>query len=346
MSRGNVAIFVPHNGCPHQCSFCDQRQITGQQKQPTPEEVWELAKKAAKIQDVSQCELAFFGGSFTAIDREYFCSLLAVAKRAREELGFSGVRCSTRPDAIDEERLELLKEHGFTTIELGAQCMDDGVLLQNGRGHTVQDVENASHLVKTYNFTLGLQMMTGLPGSNDAIDTVTANTFTAINPDFVRIYPTLVLPGTRLAQWYQEGSYQPQTLCKAVELCSDLLLIFQKNKIPVIRLGLHDTPELQQQVLAGPYHPAFRQLCESRIFLREILSLLGEKCRNCEDEIILAVHPKSISNALGQKRGNLTELQKRGWRVRFMQDASVLPGQIEIQDSILSTKGKGEKPCC
>ena len=224
--------------------------------------------------------------------------------------------------------------------------MDDGVLLQNGRGHTVQDVENASRLVKEYNFTLGLQMMTGLPGANDAIDTVTAKAFTAIKPDFVRIYPTLVLPGTRLAQWYEEGSYRPQSLCKAVELCSELLLLFQKNNIPVIRLGLHDTPDLQQQVLAGPYHPAFRQLCESRIFLREILSLLGEKCRNHQEEIILAVHPKSISNALGQKRCNAEALQKQGWHVRFVQDASVLPGQVEIRDSILSTKGKGEKPCC
>lgn len=333
MSRGNVAVFVPHNGCPHQCSFCDQRRITGQQKQPTPEEVWALAQKAAQTQEVSQCELAFFGGSFTAIDRDYFCSLLIVAKRAREELGFAGVRCSTRPDAIDEERLVLLKEHGFTTIELGAQCMDDAVLRRNGRGHTVQDVQRASAQIQAFGFSLGLQMMTGLPGADESIDRETAAAFAAIHPDFVRIYPTLVLPGTRLAQWYEEGSYRPQTLQQAVELCSGLLLFFEEAGIPVIRLGLHDTPDLQQQVLAGPYHPAFRQLCESHIFLRNTFSLLGENCRNSGEEVVLAVHPKSISNALGQKRGNLMELQKRGWRVRFVQDASVLPGQIEKRDN-------------
>lgn len=343
MSRGNVAVFVPHNGCPHQCSFCDQRRITGQQKQPSPEEVWSLAQKAAQTQDVSQCELAFFGGSFTAIDRNYFCSLLTVARRAREELGFSGIRCSTRPDAIDEERLELLKQHGFTTIELGAQCMNDAVLLRNGRGHTVRDVETASRLVKEFGFTLGLQMMTGLPGANDAIDTVTAKAFTAINPDFVRIYPTLVLPGTDLEQWYREGIYQPQPLCKAVDLCSDLLLLFEKSGIPVIRLGLHDTPELQTQVVAGPYHPAFRQLCESRIFLRKALSLLGEKCRNHSGEILLAVHPRTISTALGQKKSNLIKLKEAGYPVRFLQKDSVVPGEVEwVQEET----GKDEKPCC
>ena len=334
MSRGNVAVFIPHNGCPHQCSFCDQRRITGRQKQPSPEEVWELAQKAESQQDVSRCELAFFGGSFTAIDREYFGSLLQVAKRAREELGFAGVRCSTRPDAIDRERLMLLKEHGFTTIELGAQCMNDAVLLQNGRGHTVQDVENSSMFVKEFGFSLGLQMMTGLPGATEETDQNTAAAFVAINPDFVRIYPTLVLPGTQLEAWFLEGSYHPQKLCKAVELCSDLLLLFQNAGIPVIRLGLHDTPELKEQVVAGPYHPAFRQLCESRIFLKGILAELAESGQKGEGEILIAVHPSSFSTALGQKKTNMEALRQRGYAVRFLQDPEILPGKWEIRAAI------------
>lgn len=342
MSRGNVAVFIPHNGCPHQCSFCDQRRITGQQKQPSPEEVWELAQKAASQQDVSCCELAFFGGSFTAIDREYFLSLLQVAKRAREELGFAGVRCSTRPDAIDRERLTLLKEHGFTTIELGAQCMNDTVLLQNGRGHTVKDVEDSSKLVKEYNFSLGLQMMTGLPGATEKTDRNTAVAFLAINPDFVRIYPTLVLPGTQLADWFSEGSYHPQELCKAVELCSSLLLLFQNAGIPVIRLGLHDTPELKEQVIAGPYHPAFRQLCESRIFLKGILTELTENSRKSEEEILVAVHSSSLSTALGQKKTNIEALRQRGYAVRFLQDPAILPGKWEIRAAMNERR---KSPC-
>lgn len=342
MSRGNVAVFIPHNGCPHQCSFCDQRRITGRQKQPSPQEVWEIAQKAASQQDVSRCELAFFGGSFTAIDREYFVSLLKVAKRAREELGFAGVRCSTRPDAIDRERLTLLKEHGFTTIELGAQCMNDAVLQKNGRGHTVQDMENSSILVKEYTFSLGLQMMTGLPGATDEIDRETAAAFLAINPDFVRIYPTLVLPGTQLANWFSEGSYRPQELCKAVELYSDLLLLFQNAGIPVIRLGLHDTPELKEQVVAGPYHPAFRQLCESRIFLTGILAELAESDLKGEGEILVAVHPSSLSTALGQKKTNMEALWQSGYRVRFLQDREVLPGKWEIRAAMNERR---KSPC-
>ena len=343
MSRGNVAVFVPHNGCPHQCSFCDQRRITGRQSQPSAKEVWQLAKEAAEKQDVSQCELAFFGGSFTAVERGYFCSLLEVAGKIRQELGFSGIRCSTRPDAIDRERLDLMKRHGFTTIELGAQCMENRVLALNGRGHTVEEVERASRLIKEYSFSLGLQMMTGLPGSNDAIDTATAEAFVAIKPDFVRIYPTLVLPGTQLEAWYRSGEYAPQELNQAVDLCSKLLLLFEKHHIPVIRLGLHDTPELKEQVIAGPYHPAFRQLCESRIFLWRILSLLGESCQPGEGEILLAVHPKSISSALGQKRANLRELAQKGYRVRFVQEESVLPGEVRLWKT---EKGKDGKPCC
>lgn len=342
MSRGNVAIFIPHNGCPHQCSFCDQRRITGQQKQPSPEEVWEIAQKAASQQDVSRCELAFFGGSFTAIDSGYFLSLLKVAKRAREELGFAGVRCSTRPDAIDNERLTLLKEHGFTTIELGAQCMNDMVLQKNGRGHTAKDVENSSMLIKGYNFTLGLQMMTGLPGATEQADRDTATAFLAINPDFVRIYPTLVLPGTQLETWFLEGSYQPQELCKAVELCSSLLLLFQSAGIPVIRLGLHDTPELKEQVVAGPYHPAFRQLCESHIFLTGLLAALSKIALKGEGEIPVAVHPSSLSTALGQKKTNMEALRQKGYYVRFLQDPDVLPGKWEIRAAMNERR---KSPC-
>lgn len=331
MKPGNLAVFVPHNGCPHQCSFCDQRRITGQGSQPTPEEVFHTVEQAASGgRDLSGCELAFFGGSFTAIDRETMVSLLKAGKRAVDAFGLKGIRCSTRPDAIDEARLSLLGDYGVIAIELGAQCMDDEVLARNGRGHTCEDVWRASEMIKACGFTLGLQMMTGLPGSNEEIDTATAKAFTEIHPDTVRIYPTLVLPETQLARWYQAGEYAPQSLCKAVELCSNLLLFFEAAGIPVIRLGLHDTPELKARVLAGPYHPAFRQLCESRILLGRILSLLEETGAPKGPEILVAVHPKSISNALGQKRGNLEQLRQKGYRVRFVQDASVPPAHCSL----------------
>ena len=181
--------------------------------------------------------------------------------------GFAGVRCSTRPDAIDEERLELLKQHGFTAIELGAQCMDDGVLLQNGRGHTVQDVENASRLVKEYNFTLGLQMMTGLPGANDAIDTVTAKAFTAIKPDFVRIYPTLVLPGTRLWPSGMKKAATGRSLCvKLLSFAANCCCFFKKTTFPSSGWGCTTRRIYSSRFLPGPIIRLFGSFAKAGFF--------------------------------------------------------------------------------
>ena len=180
MNRGNVALFVPHVGCPCRCSFCDQRAITGGADAPTPDQVWEAAKTAAAHlgERTAQTEIAFFGGSFTAIPREYMLSLLKPAKEAVERWGFHGVRCSTRPDAVDQAVLSLLKEHHATAVELGTQSMDEEVLQKNHRGHTAQDTRRAARLVKEAGLELGLQMMTGplwlhsekRPGNCPAVD--------------------------------------------------------------------------------------------------------------------------------------------------------------------------------
>lgn len=166
MKHANVAIFVPHNGCPHQCSFCNQRSITGQQVQPTPQDILSAIQVAKSSQNaqIRETEIAFFGGSFTAIERSYMCALLNVAAPFVKDKTFSGIRISTRPDAIDDEILTLLKQYGVTSIELGAQSMDDSVLVHNQRGHTAEQVRTASRLIKSYGFSLGLQMMTGLYG--------------------------------------------------------------------------------------------------------------------------------------------------------------------------------------
>ncbi len=226
---GSVALFVPHVGCPQQCSFCDQRAITGGAQPPTPWQVWQTAQAAASHlgQRVKDTEIAFFGGSFTAIPRGQMLSLLAPAKEAVERFGFRGLRCSTRPDAIDGEVLSLLKAHHMVAVELGAQSMDGEVLRRNRRGHSPEDTVRAAGLIRAAGLELGLQMMTGLYGSTPEKDVETARALIALQPATARVYPTVVLEGTHLAALYRQGHYHPQTLEEAVALCARLLPLFE-----------------------------------------------------------------------------------------------------------------------
>ena len=318
--HANIAIFVPHLGCPQRCSFCEQNTITGANHAPppTPEDVLAAAETAAKSlgNRAGEAELAFFGGSFTAIDRGYMLSLLGAAKASVRRYGFRGVRCSTRPDAIDEEVLGLLRAYGVTAIELGAQSMDDGVLRANRRGHTAAQTEAAAELIRGSGFELGLQMMTGLYQDTDETALETARRLTALRPKTVRIYPTIVLPGTELARLYEAGAYRPQTLDEAVALCARLLGLFEGAGVRVIRMGLHPGPELEAKRLAGPYHPAFRQLVESRIYLERLLAELEPAGPG---DYTVEVASRDLSTALGQGKRNVRELARRGYRVTFRQ---------------------------
>ena len=262
-----------------------------------------------------QTEIAFFGGSFTAIDRAYMCALLGAAQLYLPH--FYGIRISTRPDAIDEEVLTLLQNSGVTAIELGAQSMDDSVLESNRRGHTAEDVRNASALIRRFGFSLGLQMMTGLYGATPQTDTETARQIIALQPDTVRIYPTVILRGTELAALYADGRFCPYTLDASVALCADLILLFAKADIPVIRLGLHYSDSLVQNSLGNNYHPAFKELCENKIFDDLFLKrarALGQK------RLQLFVHPKSLSKLLGQRKRNLLRWQEMGYEIAVQTD--------------------------
>ena len=214
MSHSNIALFVAHLGCPNMCSFCNQHSITNHASTPTALDVKNAVNTAmgSKNYDKSNGEIAFFGGSFTAIDREYMLELLTAAKSEIDLKNAKGIRISTRPDCIDNEILTLLKEYGVTAIELGAQSMNDEVLLKNRRGHTAQDVITASQLIKDFGFQLGLQMMTGLYGDNDEKSIETAKKIISLNPDTIRIYPTVVFKNTHLDKLCASGEYIPQTL--------------------------------------------------------------------------------------------------------------------------------------
>lgn len=338
MKHANISLFVPHAGCPNQCSFCNQKTISGKVKELTTEEVRSTLEKAKNDGLKSEnTEIAFFGGSFTAIDRNYMIALLEEAKPFIENGIFSGIRISTRPDAINEEVLTLLKKYGVTAIELGAQSMNDDVLIYNRRGHTVSDVINASLLIKKYGFSLGLQMMTGLYKSTREIDIETAKSIIALKPDTVRIYPTIVLENTHLSELLKQNEYVSETLEETVSLCAELLEMFYENKIKVIRLGLHSGGNVDDGYLSGPYHPAFGELCESEIYLKKIRKKLFEIYKNennCETKnVTIYVNEKEISKATGQKGKNKESLLRDGFKVTIKGKNELEKYEIETENT-------------
>ena len=325
-SHANISIFVPHIGCPNMCSFCDQRCITGVTVAPGGKDVINAVQTATKSKNYNpnNTEIAFFGGSFTAINRNYMLSLLSTAYEFVKSGAVSGIRISTRPDAIDGEILTLLKNYGVTSIELGAQSMDDEVLLKNNRGHTAEDVINSSKLISEYGFSLGLQMMTGLYGDTNDKAVMTAKSIIDLKPDTVRIYPTIVLKGTTLAALYSDGHYKPQTLGEAINLCSEILPLFWEVNIKVIRLGLHSIDE--KSFVAGPWHPAFSEMCYSEIFLKRVLKILDSK-----GDYLIFVSPENISKMIGQKRSNIIKLRDMGYNCKVLSDKSLCSDEIYIK---------------
>ena len=312
MSHANISIFVPHKGCPNDCSFCNQRAISGQIAPATPLDVEKTVQTALENNiDPKNTEIAFFGGSFTAIERDYMVSLLTAAKHFLDTHSFAGIRVSTRPDCISKEVLEVLKNYGVTAIELGAQSMDDDVLSANRRGHTSDDVRQASALIKEYGFELGLQMMTGLYKSSFEKDLQTAREIIKLQPDTVRIYPTVVLKNTHLGDLFEKGEYIAPTAEESVPLCAELLQMFENEEIKVIKLGLHSSETVESDMLGGGYHPAFRELCEGYIYLQKMLKKLDGKDKNCAYTIY--VRDKDLSKAKGQQKRNEKALKNQGF---------------------------------
>ena len=304
-----IPVFVPHWGCPHACVFCDQRRISGQREPAAAETVHTaIAQAAALPRTGAKRQLAFYGGSFTAIPAARQEALLEAARQGIEAGAIDSVRLSTRPDAVDEEILRRLKAYGVETVELGAQSMDDGVLRLSGRGHTAADVERAARLVKAAGFRLILQMMTGLPGDTEEKDLATAERLIALRPDGVRIYPTVVVRGTALYELWKAGDYREHRVEDAVRVCARLLPLFEAAGIPVIRLGLNPTEELSGgEAVAGAYHPALGELVKSRVLLERARELL----RGVEpgSRVTLRVPPGKLSQMLGQHRENVETLK-------------------------------------
>lgn len=320
-----IPFFIPHAGCPHQCVFCNQKKIIGRNH---PEEVTTIPDKINHYlttrSSSEPARIAFYGGSFTALPRETQKAYLEAVRPFIQAGKIRNIRLSTRPDCIDNEILSLLKQYDVAVVELGVQSMVDEVLTRSGRGHTSDDTVNAVKLLKEGGFTIGLQLMPGLPGDSSERFHDTVSRIIKLKPDFVRLYPALVVKDTPLEKLYKSGQYTPLSLEEAVSICREAYVKFEKTGIAVIRMGLQPTEGLEKPgtILAGPYHPAFRQLVESSIFLGKMrTALLNRKETN--DTAVFLVHPRDVSSAVGQQRTNIEAMKKEfGLRnVRFVEDS-------------------------
>ena len=332
MKHANVAFFIPHIGCPNKCSFCDQNTISGKQNIPSVNEIKETVKNALNTLPKNvliDSEIAFFGGSFTAIDRNLMISFLESVKEFIGKDKFKGIRISTRPDAIDDEILLLLKKYNVTSIELGAQSMSDDVLFKNMRGHSSDDVVLASKLIKKHGFSLGLQMMTGLYADSEEGAFLTAEKFISLKPDTVRIYPTVVLKGTYLEKLYVEGKYIPFDVDKTVSVCAKLLDLFERNSIKVIRVGLHDQPSLKDNLVAGAYHPALGELIMGEQLYLKALDIINGQTTPQKD-LVLLINSTFVSQLIGQNKRNISRFKALGYNVTVKSDNSLKEKTIKL----------------
>ena len=307
-----VPFFISHLGCPQRCVFCDQEKIAGAKGAlPSAEQ---MAAKIACYRQSSpgrEAEAAFYGGTFTSMprgDQEY---LLAALQPLLAAGVLKSLRLSTRPDAVDAETASFLKTMGVGTVELGVQSMDEEVLRLSGRGHTAADALRALRALRDVGIKVGVQLMPGLPGDSAERSLASLDRVLSLNPSFLRIYPTLVISGTGLAELYLAGSYSAQSLEEAVSLCGRMLLSAMRASVPVIRIGLQPTAELETAgvLLAGPYHPAFGQLVESELFYR-LMSVMTARLPKGSRVGFLAPAGR-VSDLVGQGRGNLARLAER-----------------------------------
>lgn len=335
-----IPIFVPHKGCPHDCIFCNQKKITGQVEETSIESVeLKIQEYLKTIPPNIKPDVAFYGGSFTAIDIEVQSKLLKAANKYIQ-LGFiNSIRISTRPDCITQKILDNLKKYGVRVIELGIQSMDDSVLAFSRRGHDSKDVIKAVSLIKENKFILGVQMMIGLPGDNYNKCLQTALSLIDLHPQIARIYPALVVRDTYMEDLYKKKEYKTLELTEAVEMCKNLLIAFEKNNIEVIRIGLQPTDNIQigKDIVAGPFHPSFRQLVDSLIY-KDIMSYLlkNNKCYDV-DSVSFRINPSEVSLMIGHKKENINFIKKSFCirNIQIIQDKFIPEKNIRLEHQSL-----------
>jgi histone acetyltransferase (RNA polymerase elongator complex component) len=332
-----IPIFVPHEGCPHDCVFCNQNSITGSESIVNEQYVYSTIEeylKTIKRNEDTTIEVSFFGGTFTAIDKSKQKRLLSVAKEYKDKNYIDCIRLSTRPDYIDEEILTYLKYYGVDIIELGVQSMDEDVLLKSGRGHTKENTINACKIIKSFGFTLGVQVMLGLPGDNKNKDINTVRELCELKPDISRIYPALVIKDTPMEKMYNRGEYTPYSIDEAVDIAKEIYSIFLNNNVNVIRVGLQTTDNINlgKDVIAGPFHPAFRELMESSFYCEVIENCIQE---NVNEFLNIKLNYKDISKLYADKKRFFYSIKNKFPYVKINVEVSdeLNRGQMDVETS-------------
>lgn len=335
-----IPVFIPHAGCPHHCAFCDQTAITDTRPSiPDSRRIQEIVESYLTYKgNRNRVALAFFGGNFLGLSSPVIIALLKIAGKLCDDRKIDTIRFSTRPDTINSQTLELIKPYPVSTVEIGAQSMNDTVLEHSLRGHTAQDTEKAVSLLRKSGLEVGLQMMVGLMGDTPEIAIESARRIVELSPDFVRIYPLVILKSSLMARWFHEKKYMPLSLEKSVSLVKEIYKIFHQENIPVIRMGLQssDLLESSSNIVAGPWHPAFGHLVLSEVYFDKACDLID--CLPAKNrEITLKVHPSSISRMRGNKNENIKKLRLRYPEsvVVIQPDPAMGPEEIALEEARL-----------
>ena len=326
-----IPVFVPEKACPFQCIFCDQRKISGKIKIPSFEETKQIIENYLTTLSGKNAiiEIGFFGGNFTGIPLEEQEEYLKIASSYLNEEKINGIRLSTRPDYINVNVIRLLQKYNVTTVELGAQTFDEEVLKKSGRGHTASDIVKASKMIKEAGIELGLQMMIGLPGDSFEKSIYTANRIIELDAKNTRIYPTLVIKGTKLESLFRKGKYKPLSLDEAIKWTKEILLMFEKNNVEVIRTGLHPSEGLLsgEEIISGPFHISFKELVLTKIWE----DLINDKISNNRNKnIVIDVHPKEINYAIGYNSANKKMLEQKFRKVKFTANPSINKRKLDV----------------
>ena len=330
MHHFTIPVFFPQLACPFQCVFCNQQKITDRGHIPDEEEIRSIIENHLSTfpEGNKHVEIGFFGGTFTGMPLDDQEKYLQVAWPYKEKGIIQGFRLSTRPDFIDEKVLLLLKNYGVTTIELGAQSMDEEVLISSARGHTARDTEMASKMILDHGFRLGLQMMLGLPGDDKKKDLYTARRIIELGASETRVYPVLIIQGTKLEEWYDDGEYQPLSLEETIERLKVILPIFEEAGVEITRVGLHSSRGfLEGELVAGPFHTSLRELAMSEVWWNRLNILLNE---DKNDRIRITVHPSQYNFAIGYYGKNRKKLLRHFSDVRFQKDTRLKINEFQV----------------
>jgi len=326
-----IPVFIPELACPFQCVFCNQRKITGKQLIPDDREIIRTIDEHLLTfkEKEREVEIGFFGGSFTGIPMEQQAHYLKLVRPYFEKGKITGIRLSTRPDYINPPVLELLKQWNVSTIELGAQSFDDEVLKQSFRGHTAKQTEVAAKLILDFGFDLGLQMMIGLPGDTLEKSIYTAKRVVELGASDTRIYPTVVIKDTALHQWYKTGKYKPLSLEDAVEWVKGILPVFEVSGVKIIRVGLHPSEGLLsgEELVAGPFHPSFRELVLTEIWWDLLKPLMKS---TSPDNILVKVPQGELNAAIGHQAKNKKRLKEKYKSVKFLGDENLKGREYQV----------------